>query len=1035
MKKRVMAVALLLAGFAAQAQTYWQDPKVNEVNRSPMHSSYFAYESAEMAEQAVKENSANFMSLNGNWNFNWVENAWQRPTDFYRTDYNDKDWATMPIPGMWELNGFGDPLYVNIGYAWRHQYDNAPPIVPEEQNHVGTYRKVVEVPANWSGKEIFAHFGSVTSNINLYVNGKFVGYSEDSKLEAEFNLTKFLKPGKNLIAFQVFRWCDGSYLEDQDFWRFSGVGRDCFLYTRNKTYIRDIELTPDLDENYTDGSLAVKLALTGKGDVALQLSDASGQVVAEKTIAGSGSVETTLEVKDPAKWTAETPVLYHLTATLSKSGKLVEVIPLKVGFRKVEMKNNQLCINGQPILVKGVNRHELDPDGGYVVSRERMIQDILMMKKYNVNAVRTCHYPDNALWYELCDQYGLYVVAEANVESHGMGYGDRTLAKNAQYELAHLQRNQRNVKRNFNHPSVIVWSMGNEAGFGKNFEECYKWIKAYDGSRPVQYEQAKGNEYTDIFCPMYYDYKSSEAWGKSDKNKPLIQCEYAHAMGNSLGGFKEYWDLIRKYPLYQGGFIWDFVDQSIHWKNKDGQLIYGYGGDFNPYDATDNNFLDNGLISPDRKPNPHYEEVGYYYQSIWTTPVDLKNGTVEVYNEYFFRDLSNFYLQWTLLVDGKEVESGLVTELDVQPQQKKTIDLGLTVPEGVKGNEVLVNVAYKLKKQEQLVPAGYALARQQLEVKGWVFAALALENQVETNQAVVQPTLIDNDINYLLVRGENFAIDFSRRNGFLCRYLVDGNFVLEEGTALEPNFWRAPTDNDFGAQLQNKYAVWKNPKLELKSLDASVNADGLAEVVASYDMPEVGGQLQLTYLVNNEGAVRVSQKLTSGGAKEVSDMFRFGMKLEMPKDYTGIKYYGRGPGENYVDRKASEFIGLYDQSVCEQPYAYIRPQETGTKSDIRWWAQTDISGSGLCFQSDAPYSISAMKYTVDALDDGKEKDQRHFPEVKKSDFVTICIDQKQLGLGCVTSWGALPRSEYRIPYADMEFNFLIEPVKHQFRIY
>jgi len=1021
---------LVMNVVVAQAQSYWQDPKINEVNRAPMHSVFFAYESADAASEDVKEVSTNFMSLNGSWKFNWVQHAWQRPTDFYKLDLNDKGWSGMPVPGLWELNGYGDPLYVNIGYAWRNQYKNNPPIVPEENNHVGTYRKEIQLPANWDGKEIFVHFGSVTSNISLYVNGKFVGYSEDSKLEAEFNLTKYLKPGKNLLAFQTFRWCDGTYLEDQDFWRFAGVGRDCYLYARNKTYIRDLKVTPDLVNDYADGVLQVKLDLSAKADVELKLKDASGKVVAEKQLTGFGWLTTEIEVANPAKWTAETPTLYRIMATLKKSGKVLEVIPVHVGFRKVEIKNSQLCVNGRPILIKGVNRHELDPDGGYVVSPERMEQDIRMMKKFNVNAVRTCHYPDNSLWYELCDKYGIYVVAEANLESHGMGYGDETLAKNPLFDKAHLERNERNVLRNYNHPSVIIWSMGNEAGFGPNFEAAYKWIKGYDQSRPVQYEGAGQNDYTDVFCPMYYGYESSEKYAQSGKKKPLIQCEYAHAMGNSEGGFKEYWDLIRKYPLYQGGFIWDFVDQSIHWTNEDGQLIYAYGGDFNPYDATDNNFLDNGLINPDRKPNPHYREVGYYYQSIWTTPLDLKNGQVDVYNEYFFRDLSNFYLQWELVADGKILQTGIVDDLNVEPQQKTKVDLGVKLPGDLQANEVFVNVAYKLKAAEQLVSAGYTLARQQLTVKDWTFKPLELANKIFANTQVVEPTIIENDTNYLLVKGENFQVDFSRKSGFLCRYSVNGKFVFEDGSELKPNFWRAPTDNDFGAKLQLKYVVWKNPKIELKSIDATMTAEGLAEVKAEYNMPEVNAKLRLTYQINNEGAVKVNQKLIAGENDEVSEMFRFGMKLEMPGNYSHIKYYGRGPGENYIDRKDAAFIGLYNQTVEEQAYAYIRPQETGTKSDVRWWAQLDEAGSGLCFKSDDVYSISALNYTIHALDDGIEKDQRHFPEVEQSNFVTICIDKKQMGLGCVTSWGALPLKEYRMPYQNYEFDFVISPIAH-----
>lgn len=1032
MGKILAAIILLIMATSVQAQDNWQDPNVNEINRLAMHSSFFAYESEVKAEAGDKESSDNFMSLNGTWNFNWVEHAWQRPVDYYLVDLNDKGWDKMQVPGLWELNGYGDPLYVNIGYAWRYQYKNNPPIVPEEKNHVGTYRREIEIPASWGGKEIIIHFGSVTSNINLYVNGKFVGYSEDSKIEAEFNLTKYLKPGKNLIAFQVFRWCDGTYLEDQDFWRLSGVGRDCYLYSRNKTHISDIKVTPDLVNNYTDGMLHVKINLSDEADVDLKLTNPKGEIIAKKQLSGSGNLNTLFEVSSVEKWTAETPELYKLTATLNQSGTEKEVVPVKIGFRKVEIKDNQLCVNGQPVLIKGVNRHEMDPAGGYIVSPERMEQDIQLMKKFNVNAVRTSHYPCNSLWYDLCDKYGIYIVAEANLESHGMGYEDKTLAKDPKFKQTHLERNQRNVLRNFNHPSIIIWSLGNEAGFGSNFEACYNWIKDYDPSRPVQYEQAKENNYTDIFCPMYYNYDSCENYSQASKKKPLIQCEYAHAMGNSLGGFKEYWELIRKYPLFQGGFIWDFVDQSIHWKNKSGQMVFAYGGDFNPNDATDNNFLNNGLVNPDRKPNPHFYEVGYHYQSIWTKSVDLNKGTIEVYNEYFFRDLSNFYLQWELIADGKVLQNGIVNDLHVGPQQKAIIELGLKDAKNIQANEILVNVYYRLKNEEQLVPTGYILARQQMAVKDWTFSSQQVLNKVEANKKTELPVIINNDINYLLVKGEYFQVDFNRRTGYLCRYKFNGNFLLEEGSEIKPNFWRAPTDNDYGAKLQERYAVWKNPKIELDTIKSQINKEGQAEIIAQYRMPEVGAKLELMYQINNEGAIKIRQKLISQNGNDVPGMFRFGMKLEMPEDYSLIKYYGRGPRENYGDRKDSEFIGLYKQTVDEQSFPYIRPQETGTKSDVRWWAQLNEAAVGLCFKSEEAFSISALNYTVESLDDGIQKDQRHFPEVQKSDFVTICIDKKQLGLGCINSWGEVPREEYQIPYQDYEFNFVIQPAKNMF---
>ena len=1031
MKRQLLTCCLAMCSLATMAQhDEWKNPEINAVNRAPMHTNYFAYSSSEEAAKADKENSSKFMTLNGIWKFNWVKNADARPTDFHRTDYNDKGWGQMKVPGVWEMNGYGDPIYVNVGYAWRSQYKNNPPYVPIENNHVGSYRKEIIIPAEWSGKEIFAHFGSVTSNMYLWVNGKYVGYSEDSKLEAEFNLTKYLKPGKNLIAFQVFRWCDGTYLEDQDFFRYSGVGRNCYLYSRNKKYIQDIRVTPDLDSNYTNGTLNVALNLNGSGTVELNLTDPAGKSVATAQVNGNGQKSVVMDVSNPEKWTAETPNLYTLTATLKNGSNTLEVIPVKVGFRKIELKGGQILVNGQPVLFKGADRHEMDPDGGYVVSRERMLQDILRMKQLNINAVRTCHYPDDNLWYDLCDQYGIYVVAEANIESHGMGYGKETLAKNPSYKKAHMERNQRNVQRGYNHPSIIFWSLGNEAGYGPNFEQCYTWIKNEDKTRAVQYEQAGTNEFTDIFCPMYYDYDACKKYSEGNIDKPLIQCEYAHAMGNSQGGFKEYWDLIRKYPKYQGGFIWDFVDQSNHWKNKDGIDIYGYGGDFNKYDASDNNFNDNGLISPDRRPNPHAHEVGYFYQSIWTTPGDLSKGEIKVYNENFFRDLSAYYMEWQLLANGEVMQTGVVQDLNVAPQQTATLKLNLNTEKICPCKELLLNVTYKLKAAETLMPAGSTVAYDQLTIRPYTAKALELKNQKASNLDIVVPVIKDNDHNYLIVEGENFIIEFNKHNGYLSRYEADGMQLLNPGAQLTPNFWRAPTDNDYGAGLQHRYAVWKNPGLKLTSLKQSIENEQ-AIVQAEYEMKAVKGKLFLTYVINNEGAVKVTQKMEAGKEEKVSDMFRFGMQMQMPENFNEVEYYGRGPVENYADRNHSTLIGKYRQTVAEQFYPYIRPQETGTKTDLRWWRVLNISGNGLQFVGDAPFSASALNYSIESLDDGVQKDQRHSPEVAKAPFTNLCIDKVQMGLGCVNSWGTLPLEKYRVPYQDYEFSFILTPVRHK----
>lgn len=1009
----------------------WKNPELNEVNRLPMRAHFFPYENMELARKDQPTASLNYQTLNGKWKFFWVKDADKRPMNFYKLDYEDAGWDNINVPALWEMNGYGDPIYVNIGYPWKGQFLLEPPIPPVVNNHVGSYRRVVEIPQNWNGKQVIAHFGSVTSNMYLWVNGKYVGYSEDSKLEAEFDITKYLVKGKNLIAFQVFRWCDGTYLEDQDFFRLAGVARDCYLIARNPEQIEDIRITPDLVNNYTDGMLDVNVKLSKAANglsVSYELKDG------DKTIATAvqkGSGKTVFNVTNPEKWSAESPYLYRIFATLKdKSGKTVEVIAQNVGFRKIEIKNAQVLINGQPVLFKGVNRHDMHPATGYYVSRENMEQDVRIMKELNINAVRTCHYPNDSYFYDLCDKYGLYMVAEANIESHGMGYKEKTLAKDARFALAHLQRNQRNVQRNFNHPSIIFWSLGNEAGMGPNFHACYDWIKQEDPSRLVQYEQAAKGKSTDIYCPMYLTVEASEKYVQSNPQKPLIHCEYAHAMGNSQGGFKKYWEVIRANPSFQGGFIWDFADQSLHKKNKDGIDIYAYAGDYNKYDSDDDkNFCNNGLVSPDRKYNPHAYEVKYYYQNIWTTPVDLQKGIVSVYNENFFRNLDNYFLEWQILANGEVIESGIVSDIKVAPQQKVDIRLPYSTQNFAADKEILLNVAYKLKKPEQLLPTGHQIASNQLTINDYLQKPIAINsNKLDVNTAIVVPTVYESNIRCTIIEGLDFQIDFNKKTGYIERYIVGGMELLTSDMALSPNFWRAPTDNDMGASMQKKFKVWRNPEIKLTSLKAN-KMNHLIEVKADYEMKDVSAKLSIIYLINNEGAIKVTQKLETNKNAKVENMFRFGMQMSMPKSFENISYYGRGPIENYIDRKDATFLGVYNQTVKEQFYPYIRPQETGTKTDVRWWKQLNVNGKGLEFVAEIPFSISALNYSVAALDEGEEKGQRHSPELPEANFTNICIDKVQMGLGCVNSWGAFPDKEYLINYQDYEFTFVLKPIK------
>jgi len=1032
MKKTFLISCLALFQIVASAQKEeWKIAEQNEVNRLPMHVNYFPFESKELAQKNCPSESDNYLSMNGKWKFYWVKDADKRPLNFYKLDYEDAGWNTMNVPAMWEMNGYGDPVYVNIGFPWKSQIWVNPPTPPITNNHVGSYRRIFDIPQSWTGKKVIAHFGSVTSNMYLWVNGKYVGYSEDSKIEAEFDLTNYLVKGKNLISFQVFRWCDGTYLEDQDFFRMSGVGRDCFLYARNQQNIEDIQITPDLINNYKDGKLNINTVLSKEAsayNVSYELFD-KGKIVAEASLKGSG--QTTLQLNNPEKWSAETPYLYQLLSTLKdKTGKTIEVIEQQVGFRKVEIKDAQLLVNGKAVLIKGANRHEMDPNTGYVVSRERMLQDIRIMKEMNINAVRTCHYPDDNYWYALCDKYGIYMVAEANVESHGMGYGDRSLAKNKSYELAHLQRNQRNIQRNRNHPSVIIWSLGNEAGMGPNFDACYEWIKKNDPSRPIQYEQAGKGKSTDIYCPMYLGYEDCIKYAQSNPGKPLIQCEYAHAMGNSQGGFKEYWDIIRSNPKYQGGFIWDFVDQSLHKTNKDGIDIYGYAGDYNKYDDREfQNFCNNGLISPDRKYNPHAYEVAYFYQNIWVTPVDLQKGMVSVYNENLFRSLDDYFLEWQILADGHVLESGMVSELNVDAQQKVNLKLPFVAENFPKDKEVLLNVVVKLKKTDQLLPAGFKVASNQLVIHDYAPKGLEMKNvQLDKNTAVSVPEIQNSNQKCLVIKGVDFQLDFNKATGYLEKYCVDGVDLMTSDAVLSPNFWRAPTDNDMGASLQMKQKVWRNPILTLKKLQSSVLSD-LIDVQAEYEMKDVSAKLTINYLINNQGAVKVSLKMTTDKEAKVPNLFRFGMQLQMPKSFEYSTFYGRGPIENYIDRKTSQFLGIYEQTVSDQFYSYVRPQETGTKTDIRWWKQHDQAGKGLRIVASEPFSASALNYSISSLDDGDFKDQRHSPEVPKVNLTNLCIDKVQMGLGCVNSWGATPRWEYQVRYQDYEFSFMMIPLK------
>ena len=1020
---------------SAQKAPVWKDAGVNQQNREPRRAHFFAFESEDKAK-GDKEASERFLSMEGKWKFNFVKNHQDAPKGFYALKYDDSKWVDFPVPGLFEMEGYGDKIYKNVGYAWCTTFKNDPPYVSEVNNYTGSYRRTFDLPQNWKGQEVYFHVGSATSNLSVWVNGKYVGYSEDSKVAAEFNITKYLKPGKNLIAMQIMRWCDGSYLEDQDFWRFTGIAREVYLYATPKVHVQDITIGQDYQQG--NGLLSVDVKLAGKANLEASLYDAAGNAVAEGLKFNVSSLM--FNVPNAKAWTAETPNLYTLFIYLKQGNKTLEVIKKKIGFRHIEIKGGQLLVNGQPILIKGADRHELDPDGGYIVPVSRMIQDIKIMKQLNINAVRTCHYPDDPRWYDLCDEYGIYLTAESNLESHGMGYREHTLAKNPEFAKAHIERQEGNIITYKNNPSIIVWSLGNEAGYGVNFEKAYDWVKAYDKTRPCQFEQARHDGKTDVFCPMYMGYEDCEKYAQTDNPRPLIQCEYAHAMGNSMGGFKEYWDIIRKYPKYQGGYIWDFVDQGLRDKSKiTGKEIFTFGGDYGRYPATDHNFNCNGIIAPDRRLNPHAHEVQYYYQNVWVTDKGLKEGRFEVYNENFFKTLDDLELEW--FVGGASAgkahnhggarpegmtfgHGGKIDISGIAPQQRKVITdeaMKQTI-ERVLGHhgdmEIFVIFQFKSKEAQPLIDKGQVMARQQFALNSYQFPELTAE------KASVEKEETES---YVKLDAAGTTLTIGKWSGWIDYLDVDGKEMLEDRQSIVPEFWRAPTDNDYGAGLQHRLGVWKNPQMKLKS----VNVDGNT-VVSTFDMPDVKATLTMTYTLTAEGEVIVRQQLATDKEAKIMPMFRYGMQLQMPKEFDAIRYYGRGPVENYIDRNSSEFLGVYGGKVQDEYYPYVRPQESGNHTDVRWFRVMNAQGEGLEFYSNAPMEASALKFLTEDLDDGPVKDKkidRHSGDLIERPQTQVHIQKRQMGLGCVNSWGAWPRKEYMVDYKDYDFTFAIRPIK------
>lgn len=1031
---RLRLITLGLAMTVASLSAQWHKPSATftSEHRYPMRADFFAFKKGEPVEDYRK--SSNFLSLHGLWRFLWVEHATARPTTFFQEGFDDGSWREMPVPGIWEMHGYGDPLYANEPYPWHNQFKNNPPYFPSVNNHIGSYRREVEVPTAWKGKQVLMYVGSATSSLRLWVNGKYVGYSEDSKLPAVFDLTQYIKYGsKNLIAMQVDRWSTGTYLESQDMWRLSGIAREVYLYARESGGIEDMKITQDYNSNTRQGWFGVELKFKSEAKANVTLRDAKGNIVYEKTMASlsrdqsdmsagakidSVMLATYVQIKDVQPWSAESPYLYELTIETA-----TEIVREQVGFRNIKIQGGQLLVNGQPILIKGVNRHEIDPDGGYVVSRERMEQDLRIMKQLNINAIRTSHYPSDPYLYELCDKYGFYVVGEANVESHGMGYGKETLSIRKDWKHAHIERNERQVQYLRNHPSIIIWSTGNESGDGENFGFAYDAVKALDKTRPVQYERA-GMKYTDIYCRMYRQPWELLKYVEEGHDKPFILCEYAHAMGNSLGGFEEYWGLFRKYPSLQGGFIWDFVDQGLRKYDSSGRMYYAYAGDYNRYDyKADNNFCNNGLVSPDRQLNPHAKEVAYQHQNIWTAFKGGKNIALEIYNEHFFIDLSRYDLRWEVSVDGKAVRTGTMSLPAIKPLERRTITIeGYTLPAVDTSKTLTLQVYYTLREEDGLLRAGEQVAYQQFVLQEGTWS-LPKPKQVETALRVE-----DNDTRYLLVRGASMQVDIDRKTGFITRYKANGRDLLAEGRDLRPNFWRAATDNDMGAGLQQVYKLWRNPEMKLLSLKTKSRKADEVTIVAEVELTQLEAKMTLEYLISADGSIRYKQAMHAKSGAKMPGLFRYGLRLAMPTQYDRVEYFGYGPDENYVDRTTSQLIGTYSAKVSDLYYPYVRPQENGARAGLRYYRVLDAGGRGLELRAAYPLQASALEYSVEELDGFPYKSQRHGTIVSKAGFTDVLVDRYHLGLGCYNSWGALPQTKYQLPYQSYDMEVLIRPM-------
>lgn len=1040
----------LLALFCQQSwsqkphlDSIFENPAVQEINRLPMRSHYFAFETSEKAKENNYLLSNRYINLNGQWKFLWNEDFRKLPKDFFKPNYNDARWDKINVPSVWELNGYGVPIYVNPFYEFAMKNPNPPDIPDDVLQPGGLYRREFTIPADWKNEQIYLHLGAVKSAFKLYVNGKFVGVGKDSKLPSEFDITPYVSAGKNQIALEVRRWSDGSFMEAQDMWRLSGITRDCYVYARPKVHLYDIDARAGLSNGYSDGMLNLLVQIwnqsqQSKPDYQLEASiyDAEDKKiwVEAKNIPqirrNNSKTELNFLANIPMvkQWSAENPNLYRLELLLKDDKQQVsEAVSFMIGFRSVEVKGSDLLVNGKRIFIKGVNRHETDPTLGQVITRESMEKDILLMKQLNVNSVRTSHYPNDPYFYELCDKYGLYVMDEANVETHGMGYRpEKTLATDPLWEEAHTMRIRRMMQRDKNYPSIIIWSLGNEAGNGWNFYQAYKMAKGLDPSRPVHHELAHYDWNTDIESRMYRRIPFLIDYGLSHPKKPFLLCEYAHAMGNSIGNFQEYWDVFESYPGLQGGYIWDWVDQGFYKKNAKNQTILAYGGDYGDKNTpSDNNFLINGVIASDRTFHPHSFEVRKVYQEIGFSYKDQK---LTVHNKHFFKDLSNFEFGWKIFKNGVFVREGKIDNVDVLPRSKGEFSINFdektskNVPSFAqmvasdKENEYYLQIEAVLKTKEGILEARTPLAFAEFQLSTYKTPAFKPNNTPITAKQLEKELILQN---------KNFKAVISTEKGKLVSYEAGKNILQGDGLFL--NLWRPGTDNDFGAGLPKKLKDLQhadaNAKVErVEVLDLE---DGQKQVrITKKVLESIAYTQKLTF--DGKGSVLVENELTP--LKESDQLtFKIGNHLVLPKEFVNVEWYGRGPWESYEDRKTSAFVGYYKGSIDKQYHPYVRPQESGNKTQVRYAKILRKDGSGILIQSESNLlNVNVLPYSPQSLYPGEEKTQTHSAELEKDKYIHLDVDYQQLGLGGDNSWGNLPMEQYLL--------YLHRPYKYSYRI-